>query len=117
MTTIKGSSQFLANLRKFTSKKISELESAMEQSGVILKNEAVQNTPWDTGLLREQHYEVTERQGKQVLLEIGVDLYYAPFVHENLENFHPVGEAKWMENAIKNNLGRIEKLIIDRLKV
>ncbi len=57
---------------------------------------------------------VAESSSKSnAFVEIGCTAFYAIFVHENLEARHVVGEAKFLENAIRqelnNWLGIIER--------
>lgn len=75
-------------------------KSLVLQSNHILA-EAVQDCPVKEGTLR--------RSGKVDEIEISLtevsarlifDVDYAVFVHENLQARHPVGHAKFLENAV-----------------
>lgn len=79
-------------------------KSLVLQSNHILA-EAVQDCPVKEGTLR--------RSGKVDEIEISLtevsarlifDVDYAIYVHENLQAHHPVGHAKFLENAVNREL-------------
>lgn len=83
------------------SKKIKEIEGAtvtgLYKAGLMIEREAIERTPKDTGNLRNSFK--TIRHEKDV--EIKNTANYSLVVHEDLQAKHPVGEAKFLENAIK----------------
>ncbi|MGE3510708.1 MAG: HK97 gp10 family phage protein [Vicinamibacterales bacterium] len=93
------------------------LDAAYAQAEIIM-TEAKRNTPVDTGALRSSgHVTVDRRTTKRfdVFMKFGgAANAYAVFVHEDLRAHHPVGSAKFLENAINrwrssggiNNLGK-----------
>lgn len=47
---------------------------------------------------------------------VGFSVNYAIFVHENLTAHHPVGQAKFLETAARENEDRINKIVANALK-
>jgi hypothetical protein len=45
----------------------------------------------------------------------GASVLYAIFVHENLENFHPIGQAKFLESVINESRSYMAARIAARL--
>jgi len=63
---------------------------------------SVAKTPVETANLRRSEYETeVEEDGGNLIIEIGYKADYAPPVHEITTNKHAVGEAKFLENAVK----------------
>lgn len=61
---------------------------------------AVERTPKDKGLLRASHHaDEPVIKGNVIQGRIGFDKGYAVYVHERTELHHPIGEAKFLENA------------------
>ena len=112
-------------LREFKRKRKAGLQAAAIETAGAAKT----MTPVDTGRLRASiawaadgearvHkdnwdentviYEVTAPLGEA---RIGTNVNYAIYVHEDLDAHHPTGEAKFLENAIRQKQPRIEFLI------
>lgn len=75
--------------------------AALYHEGMGVDEEMVSRIPVDTGRLRSTHYTappVEDRGG--FVVEVGVATDYAAAVHERTEVRHPVGEAKFLENAL-----------------
>lgn len=73
---------------------------------------AKQRTPVDSGALRSSGL-VTKVSETSVELSFGgAASAYAVIVHENLTNYHPVGQAKFLESAITDwqNNGGLQEL-------
>ena len=70
----------------------------------------------DAGKMASEHLSVvageTARAKTYNAVEVGYTAYYAIFVHENLTVHHKSGEAKFLENAIRENKDRIVELIV-----
>lgn len=49
-------------------------------------------------------------------IAVGYSAPYAIFVHENLQARHPNGQAKFLENAIKENETELAKFLEERLQ-
>lgn len=57
--------------------------------------------------LRDRVKEETKNKG----VGIGFSAYYALYVHENIEASHRVGEARFLQNAVKEQSARVLKII------
>lgn len=101
---LKGLTQVLAALRKVQSDMEKKRKTALNHIGIIVKADAVKMTPVDTSNLRNSAY--IDVDGSERVL-VGYTAAYAPYVHEDLEATHEVGEAKFLEKAIKMNHARI----------
>jgi hypothetical protein len=75
-------------------------QRAMREEAEIEMTEAKKRTPVDTGVLRdsgkvEQYGEFGVRWSFG-----GAAMAYAVYVHENLDVYHPVGQAKFLESVL-----------------
>jgi len=73
---------------------------AMTEIALLLKNKAQKRTPVDTGFLRTsaQHHVETAGDSFKSIVDYTAD--YAIAVHENLNARHPVGQAKFLRDAL-----------------
>ena len=98
------------------SKKIREIEGAtvtgLYKAGLMIEREAIERTPKATGNLRNSFK--TIRHEKDVEIKNTAD--YAMKVHEDLQARHKVGEAKYLENAIKAKTGDALKIITENAR-
>lgn len=96
--------------------KIAEIEGAtvagLYKAGLMIEREAIERTPKATGNLRNSFK--TIRHEKDVEIKNTAD--YALKVHEDLQARHKVGEAKYLENAIKAKTGDALKIIADNAR-
>lgn len=75
---------------------------------LAVQETAIPLTPLDKNVLRPSSYtEIIKVSKTDIVGEIGYTAEYAPFVHENLENQHPIGQAKFLEEALRINQQRI----------
>lgn len=96
-----GARQVSANLRTIARKSPSEFGRAAYAEAEIEMTEARLRTPVDTGVLRASGYVAPpEVRGQDVSVELGFNTPYAVAVHENLESFHKVGQAKYLESVL-----------------
>ena len=91
----------LANL---ASKMPNEVGRALYQEAEIEKTESMERTPVQYGALRGSH-EVGRpvQEGRDISVTIAVGGPSAPYcisVHENMEAYHKVGQAKFLESTI-----------------
>lgn len=70
---------------------------------LVEREEAAARTPVDTGELRDSLTVSEPEIGRTILIFIYTDVEYAPIVHEDLEAFHPVGEAKFIESTLRES--------------
>lgn len=93
-----------ANLRALARRAPDAVASAMYEEYAIEQAEMVERTPIDTSALRNSFYlRAPEFRGRTVTIELGCGgpaAPYAAIVHEDLEAFHPVGQAKFIESVL-----------------
>jgi len=102
--SVKGLSQIKNALTQVKKEHEKKKRKALTRIGVIVKADSVKLTPIDTSNLRGSAY-IDVDGSKSVF--IGYTAYYAVYVHEDLEAYHEVGEAKFLDKAIKMNQKRI----------
>lgn len=73
----------------------------LKAAGLKVQREAQKRVPVDTGNLKGSASTDTISKDPPAVA-ISFNAAYAIFVHENLEANHPVGEAKFLENAVKD---------------
>lgn len=83
---------------------IGPVGAALRAEAEIEMTEAKRRTPVDTGALRDSGHvtgpDVAAQEATVRLVFGGPAAPYALFVHENLEAFHRVGEAKFLERPL-----------------
>lgn len=65
--------------------------------------------------LATQLLDLAKIHAPTVTATIGYTAPYAVYVHEDLTKNHPVGEAKWLENAIHANQQNVIDMIYTKL--
>jgi hypothetical protein len=119
--SVTGADKVLANLTALASKLPTQVGRAMFEEAEIEMAEAKRRTPVDTGALRASgHVELPKIAGQNVTVAMGFGGAAAPYaieVHENLEAFHPVGEAKFLESTLNESKPYLAKRIADRVKL
>lgn len=111
------SDDVLSNLNKAILKIEGRTQSGLNRAGVLIKEDSIKKTPVDTGNLKSSHYLQPLISKTGPAIEIGTLADYSIYVHENLEARHTVGEAKFLEKAIKQNIDRIKQIIKDNVKL
>ena len=115
-----GLDEFQAFLRKTPGVVRRDVEAALFQEGENIIGDSKEDTPVDLGPLRASAHVKPPKtlKGKtEVDLAYGTD--YAVFVHEILTARHTVGNAKFLENAMKKAArgfgGRMKRRVLDRI--
>jgi hypothetical protein len=72
---------------------------AVKRAGLLVQREAQKKTPVDTGLLRKSAKTAANGSGFDTEVQVSFSTNYAIYVHEDLEAYHEVGEAKFLERA------------------
>lgn len=107
-------------VREYAKRFPDRVASALFQECEIEATEVKRRTPVDKGNLRGSvHVEPPERDWRTISCRIvagGVSAPYAIYVHENLEAFHPVGEAKFLESVILESRPFMAERVAQRLK-
>lgn len=106
--TMTGSDQLVANLRTSSRRSAKAAERAVYEFGETEMREMKKRTPVDTGALRNSGFvEKPTRVGTKVSVSLGFGGQadaYAIFVHEDLDVFHRVGEAKFVESVLNESM-------------
>ena len=101
---IQGMTKFLATLKRLGAEAPKIGAGAIYREAERVMTEAKRRTPVDTGALKSSGQvqpPTTTPTGATVTMGFGNSATrYAIFVHENLRARHPVGEAKFLENAL-----------------
>ena len=101
---VTGISQMRSKIKQLRKGLPDEVAQALYQETQIEATESKKRTPVLTGNLRASiHVEGPERDYRTVRASIvagGTAAGYAIYVHENLEAFHKVGQAKFIESVI-----------------
>lgn len=86
--------------------------AALMQEGENMMAVSKRRTPKDFGYLRASgHVKPPKVSRGNVVVELAYGTDYAIYVHEIMSNQHPVGQAKYLESAMKDGA----KGLIDRL--
>lgn len=101
-------------------KKVDAVAKAMRIETEIDATECKQRTPVDTGALRSSiHVVGPSEDGDRLVTAIvagGPSAPYAIKVHEDLEAFHKVGEAKFIESVVRESAPFIRDRITKRAR-
>lgn len=87
-----------------------------EKFGVIMA-EAQQQTPVRTGRLKGSGLvEPAEVTDGMISISLGFHTKYAIYVHENLETFHKIGKAKFLEDPLMAHLQTLPQELVDAVE-
>lgn len=111
---VRGLEEIVSNLNKAVAGIEGATLAGLMEAGLQIEHSAKGRVPVDTGNLKNSGY--TRKAGK-LAVEVGFTAFYAVYVHENLDARHPVGEAKFLQNAVSANEGRILEIIQRRARV
>lgn len=101
-----GMQAVIANLNALAAKVPRVVEAALREEAEIEMTEAKKRTPVDLGALRSSGTVTTKRVGARMTAQLafgGAAAPYAVYVHEDLDAYHPVGEAKFLESTVKES--------------
>ena len=111
---VKGLETLQKQLDDIPNKTLKGLEKAMG----IIYNASQPLVPVDTGALKRSGIVEQVDNGFKIKYhsENPTSGYnYAVIQHENMSFNHRVGQAKYLEDAIKNNMDEIEKVIVEEV--
>ena len=109
---ISGSDALFATLLTKQKEIIENAKKGMNKAAGQIMAESVEDTPVDTGDLRKRAYiSKAEEDGLNIIANVGYEQPeanyknngYAVHVHEILENNHPIGKAKFLEDVVKGS--------------
>ena len=114
-----GAAKLEAKLRQLGAAAIREGGRALYQEALVEQKESMRRTPVDTGALSGSHEtSKPEQDGQDVSVTITVGGPAAPYampVHENLDAFHKVGQAKFLESTIMESRPHMAERIARRI--
>lgn len=84
---------------------------AIRRAGLLVQREAQKKTPVDTGLLRKSARTLANGSGFDTTVSVSFSTAYAIYVHEDLEAYHEVGQAKFLERAALENREEIIRMV------
>lgn len=117
---VRGLDDALKNLAALGEALPNAVGQAMRAEAEIEMTEAKKRTPWLTGALRASgHVTGPTRVGKNIEVKMifgGAAVDYALEVHENLEAFHPHGQAKFLESVLMESRQYLAWRIAERMK-
>jgi len=101
----------IKRLSKYDSAKA--YKNAMSEAVLVVQANSVKRTPVDTGNLRSSHVPVVTKVSPDGAKgEVRVDANYAVYVHEMTQNRHPVGEAKFLSNAVNATKSKVDDIYV-----
>lgn len=111
--TISGIDKVLRNLNREIKAIKGRSRQGMHMAALIVKGTALPLTPIETGNLRGSWFSHPLQQGDNIGVELGYGegASYAVYVHERTELHHDVGQAKFLEEALKREEKRILEIL------
>lgn len=110
-------SQHLAALKNASQAQRAAALLAVDQFGEHVIGDAQQLTPVLTGALQASGTtEPAKSGGEGIEKTIGFNTNYAAAVHEKLNARHAVGQAKFLEEAMKQNSSKFGPFVAGRVK-
>lgn len=94
---IAGVNEMLSKMRGLRADYNKSAERSVNKFGNVEMREMKKLVPIDTGELRDSGFVKVEVQASLIRLIMGFSAHHAIFVHEDLEAFHRVGQAKYFE--------------------
>lgn len=115
----RGADNAIRDIRKLRAFGPDEFARALYQEAQIEVTEIKKVTPVDTGALRASiTLEGPVREGRRIYVTVvagGPSAPYAFIVHEDLEAFHKVGEAKYIERPLAESAPYLADRIAKRI--
>lgn len=118
---VEGVDTVRAKLERLAKQIPNEVAQALYAEAQIEAAESRRRTPVDTGDLRRSHH-VTKPDlgGRRISVSIEVGGPAAPYailVHEDLEAFHPVGQAKFLESTLLESAPYMAQRVARRIEL
>jgi hypothetical protein len=93
-----------------------QMEKALRRGANYVKIESQRLCPVDTGRLRKSARIGQNGKGMRTEVFVSYNTEYAVYVHERLDVFHRVGQAKFLETVLKNQKREILGVVIESLR-
>lgn len=118
---LNGAAEMKRKVQKIKKNLPDEIARALYAETEIEAKESKRRTPVDTGELRASiHVLGPERSGLMIYTMIvagGPAAPYAVYVHENLDAFHKVGQAKFIESVIMESRPYMASRVAKRIEM
>jgi hypothetical protein len=119
MAEILGEQELMRRLERIERNAPDEFGRALYQEALIEEKESRRRTPVDLGTLRASHETSrpkADSSGISVTISVGGPAaLYAIYVHENLEAYHKVGQAKFLESTLMQSRPHMARRIANRI--
>jgi hypothetical protein len=120
-SVFKGADAALRDIKKLKAFAPDQFAKALYQEAQIELREIKQVTPYDTGALRaSESLTQPKREGRRIWVEIsagGPTVPYAFIVHEDTEAFHKHGQAKYLEQPLRDSAPSLPGRIAARIRL
>lgn len=110
-------SGMLRGLRQARARGVAVAKRALDVAGEQVIGDAQQLTPVDTGALAGSATTLpAEEKAGSIEKTIGFATDYAAAVHERLDQHHEVGQAKYLETAMRNDAEKVAAYVAERIR-
>lgn len=108
---VKGVESVVARLKQDQKARRKALFGGLKKGGLFVQRESQKIVPVRYGDLKRSAFtRASDEQGRKVV-SVGYTVEYAIYVHENLDNHHEIGQAKFLEDAANNNKTQIVQVV------
>lgn len=117
--TVTGANAVASSLNLLSRDVRSAAKVALREFGEEEMTESKKRVPVDTGTLRASGTVSEEESGDKLQVALtygGPASEYAATVHEDLEAFHPVGEAKYLESVLDESAPFLTQRVGEKIK-
>lgn len=115
-TGMTGLNTWLNNLAAAHEKIHRGKRAGLRAAGLVVRREAQTLTPVDWGNLKDSAYSDLDPIAARYV-EVGYTAEYAPYVHEDLEARHTVGEAKFLQKAVARKRKQVLEIMAKASRV
>jgi hypothetical protein len=114
---VKSPSELMRHIRAFALNYPSIVARKCDEEFGQIGGEAQEETPVKTGQLRGSLLvEPAQVADGMISITLGFHKNYAIYVHENLEAYHKVGKAKFLEDPLMRHLQTFPKELVDAVE-
>lgn len=115
--TILGVKEIGVNLDGLTKTKQAAIRTHLKAWGKKVLDEAEQECPLDTGLLRaSKRLSGPDLRGNKIEMDLSFETPYAAYVHEKMGVNHPVGKAKFLIDPVNRNMMALARTLSEAFK-
>lgn len=115
---ITGQNKVVREMNKRIAQVKARTRGGMQEAALVVRREAQLLTPVNTGNLKGSAYtEITSDLRRGVGAVIGYTAAYAPYVHENLDAHHAVGQARFLATALVKKAKEVYRIILRSARI